>query len=125
MAPNAEPEKDFPWWLVILAVTGLWLLYKMLADPFYAGALTVLSKGLVVTLGGEGCEVWEDGRATRVPGTPATAVLDPTGCGDAFRAALLHGLSQGWDLRRCAELGNRMGAAKIATHGPQNYAAPV
>ena len=50
MAPNAEPEKDFPWWLVILAVTGLWLLYKMLADPFYAGALAVLSKGLVVTL---------------------------------------------------------------------------
>jgi polar amino acid transport system permease protein len=50
MTPNAEPEKDFPWWLVILAVTGLWLLYKMLADPFYAGALAVLSKGLVVTL---------------------------------------------------------------------------
>ena len=88
-------------------------------------AIAAKVKGLVVTLGGEGCEVWEDGLATRVPGTPATAVLDPTGCGDAFRAALLHGLSQGWDLRRCAELGNRMGAAKIATHGPQNYAAPV
>ena len=88
-------------------------------------AIAAKVKGLVVTLGGEGCEVWEDGLATRVPGTPATAVLDPTGCGDAFRAALLHGLSQGWDLRRCAELGNRMGAAKIATHGPQNYAVPV
>ena len=88
-------------------------------------AIAAKVKGLVVTLGGEGCEVWEDGLATRVPGTPATAVLDPTGCGDAFRAALLYGLSQGWDLRRCAELGNRMGAAKIATHGPQNYAAPV
>lgn len=88
-------------------------------------AIAAKVKGLVVTLGGEGCEVWEDGLATKVPGTPATAVLDPTGCGDAFRAALLHGLSQGWDLRRCAELGNRMGAAKIATHGPQNYAAPV
>ena len=50
MAPNSEPDKDFPWWLVILAVTGLWFLYKMLADPFYAGALRVLSKGLVVTL---------------------------------------------------------------------------
>jgi polar amino acid transport system permease protein len=50
MAPNAEPEKDFPWWLVILAITGLWLLYKMLADEFYSGALRVLSKGLVVTL---------------------------------------------------------------------------
>ena len=88
-------------------------------------AIAAKVKGLVVTLGGEGCEVWEDGLATRVPGTPATAVLDPTGCGDAFRAALLHGLSHGWDLRRCAELGNRMGAAKIATHGPQNYAVPV
>ncbi len=50
MAPNAEPDRDFPWWLVILVITGLWLLYKMLADPFYAGALTILSKGLVVTL---------------------------------------------------------------------------
>jgi polar amino acid transport system permease protein len=50
MAPNAEPDRDFPWWLVILAVTGLWLLYKMLADEFYSGALRVLSKGLVVTL---------------------------------------------------------------------------
>ena len=84
-------------------------------------AIAAKVKGLVVTLGGEGCEVWEDGLATRVPGTPATAVLDPTGCGDAFRAALLHGLSQGWDLRRCAELGNRMGALKIAVAGPQNY----
>lgn len=50
MAPNAEPEKDFPWWLVILAVTGLWLLYEILADEVYRGALAVLSKGLVVTL---------------------------------------------------------------------------
>lgn len=51
MAPNAQPEKDFPWWLVILAVTGLWLLYEMLTDEFYAGALKVLVKGLWVTLG--------------------------------------------------------------------------
>ncbi|WP_374397617.1 amino acid ABC transporter permease [Tabrizicola sp.] len=50
MTPNAEPEKDFPWWLVILAVTGLWLLYEMLSDEVYAGALRVLSKGLAVTL---------------------------------------------------------------------------
>ena len=50
MTPNAEPEKDFPWWLVILAVTGLWLLYEMLSDEVYAGALRILSKGLWVTL---------------------------------------------------------------------------
>ncbi len=50
MTPNAEPEKDFPWWLVILAVTGLWLLYEMLSDEVYASALKVLSKGLGITL---------------------------------------------------------------------------
>jgi His/Glu/Gln/Arg/opine family amino acid ABC transporter permease subunit len=50
MTPNAEPDRDFPWWLVILAVTGLWLLYEMLANEVYASALRVLTKGLWVTL---------------------------------------------------------------------------
>jgi polar amino acid transport system permease protein len=50
MTPNAEPDRDFPWWLVILAVTGLWLLYRMLSDEVYASALRVLSKGLWLTL---------------------------------------------------------------------------
>lgn len=79
-------------------------------------------RGLIVTLGEHGCDVWENGVATRVAGTAASAVVDPTGCGDAFRAALLHGLAQGWPLQRCAQLGNRMGALKIAVRGPQNYA---
>ncbi len=78
-------------------------------------------RGLVVTLAGEGCDVWVDGAAVRVAGVPAEAVVDPTGCGDAWRGALLHGLEQGWDLLRCAELGNRIGARKIAQRGPQNY----
>jgi len=78
-------------------------------------------RGVVVTLGAEGCEVWEQGQCTRVPGVHATEVVDPTGCGDAFRAALLHGLEQGWSLQRCAELGNRLGALKIAHRGGQNH----
>jgi len=78
-------------------------------------------RGLVVTLADQGCDVWENGVVTRVPGVKAEAVVDPTGCGDAFRAALLHGLSKGWPLARCAELGNRLGALKIAVRGPQNY----
>jgi adenosine kinase len=78
-------------------------------------------RGLVVTLADQGCDVWENGVATRVPGVKAEAVVDPTGCGDAFRAALLHGLSKAWPLARCAELGNRLGALKIAVRGPQNY----
>ena len=77
-------------------------------------------QGLVVTLGGEGCEVWIDGNKTVVPPVKAEAVVDPTGCGDAWRGALLHGLEQGWSLAKCAELGNRVGAIKIASRGPQN-----
>jgi adenosine kinase len=85
-------------------------------------AIAAQVRGLIVTLGAEGCDVW-DGGATkvRVAGVAASAIVDPTGCGDAFRAALLHGLEQGWPLQRCAELGNRMGAVKIASRGGQNY----
>lgn len=78
-------------------------------------------RGLVVTLGAEGCEVWEQGRVERIAGVAAQAVVDPTGCGDAFRGALLYGLERGWPLARCAELGNRVGALKIASAGPQNH----
>jgi adenosine kinase len=78
-------------------------------------------EGLVVTLGGEGCEVWVAGEKTLVPPVKATEVVDPTGCGDAFRGALLFGLEKGWPLARCAELGNRVGAHKIAFRGGQNY----
>ena len=78
-------------------------------------------RGLVVTLGAEGCEVWVNGERTHVPPAVPAAVVDPTGCGDAWRGALLFGLEQGWSLVRCAELGNRVGALKIAQRGPQNY----
>ena len=85
-------------------------------------AIAAQVRGLIVTLGAEGCDVWDGGAAkVRVAGIPAATVVDPTGCGDAFRAALLHGLEQGWPLQRCAELGNRMGALKIASRGGQNY----
>ena len=78
-------------------------------------------KGLVVTLGGEGCDVWVNGECERVQAVQPAAVVDPTGCGDAWRGALLFGLEQGWPLARCAELGNKVGALKIAQRGPQNY----
>ena len=77
--------------------------------------------GLIVTLGAQGCEVWQDGEMTHVPPVQAAQVVDPTGCGDAWRGALLFGLEQGWSLSECAALGNRVGALKIASRGPQNY----
>ncbi|WP_028996444.1 carbohydrate kinase family protein [Azohydromonas australica] len=78
-------------------------------------------KGVIVTLGAQGCELWVQGERTLVPGVEAAQVVDPTGCGDAFRGGLLYGLERGWPLARCVELGNRMGALKIAQAGPQNH----
>ena len=78
-------------------------------------------RAVVVTLGAEGCDVWQQGERMHVPGVAASAVVDPTGCGDAFRAALLYGLERGWPVERCAALGNRLGALKIAHRGGQNH----
>ncbi len=96
---------------------------KMLCDRtgLDLAALSMKIKGLVVTLGEQGCEVWEQGSKTLVAPVKAKEVVDPTGCGDAWRGALLYGLEQGWSLPKCAALGNRVGALKVAAKGPQNY----
>jgi adenosine kinase len=97
---------------------------KMLAERT-GQSLAELSRGhlrgLIETLGAEGCNVYVQGEVTHVPGVKAEAVVDPTGCGDAFRGGLLFGLSQGWDLVKSVTLANRIGAIKIAVAGPQNY----
>ena len=77
--------------------------------------------GIAVTLGAEGCDLWQQGVRIRVPGVPAMAVVDPTGCGDAFRAALLYGIERDWPLERSVALGNRIGAIKVAFRGGQNH----
>jgi adenosine kinase len=78
-------------------------------------------QGVIVTLAAEGCELWQQGERTLVAGEKASEVLDPTGCGDAFRGGLLYGLERGWPLARCVALGNRLGALKIASRGGQNH----
>lgn len=78
-------------------------------------------EALVVTLGAQGCEIWIDGQRSHVDAVVPDAIVDPTGCGDAWRGALLYGLERGWSLEACARLGNRLGAIKIAQRGPQNY----
>lgn len=96
---------------------------KMLSDRtgWDTAEISRRVRGLIVTIGAAGSEVWIDGQKTLVPGVLASAVVDPTGCGDAYRGALLFGLENGWSLHRCAALGNQLGAMKIAQRGPQNY----
>lgn len=50
MTPNPEPDKDFPWWLVIVVVTGVWLFYEILASEVYSAALSTLAKGIWITI---------------------------------------------------------------------------
>ena len=106
-------------WVAVNDYEGRMLCERIGAD--FAALSTSALRGIVVTLGPEGCEVWQQGRMTRVPGVVASEVVDPTGCGDALRAGLLYGLERGWPLERCAELGNRLGALKIASRGGQNH----
>jgi adenosine kinase len=109
---------DLATWVTVNDYEG-----KMLCDRtgFSSAEISNKVKGLIVTLGEHGCEVWVDGVKTIVEPVKASSVVDPTGCGDAFRGALLFGLEKGWPLAQCAKLGNQLGAIKIAQRGGQNY----
>lgn len=79
-------------------------------------------KALIITLGAQGSRVFAQGKVTDVPVVPARAVVDPTGCGDAFRAGLLYGIAHGWSVEKACKLGSLTGAIKIAERGGQNHA---
>ncbi len=79
-------------------------------------------KALVVTFGAKGSLVMAGGERHEVPCVEADRVVDPTGCGDAYRAGLLYGIAHGWDWPTTGKLGAVMGAVKIAHRGAQNHA---
>ena len=76
---------------------------------------------VIVTRGGEGSSLYTRGGRIDVAAVRAESVVDPTGCGDAYRAGLLYGMARGWDWRRCARLGSVMGSIKISRRGGQNH----
>jgi len=77
---------------------------------------------LIVTLGGKGSEIHTGGRKLDIPCATPTALEDPTGCGDAYRAGLLYGIEHGMDWEQTGRLASLMGAIKIASRGGQNHA---
>jgi adenosine kinase len=84
-------------------------------------AIARLVKALIVTRGGEGSTIFAEGRAIALPAVAADEVVDPTGCGDAYRAGLLHGIASGMDWEQTGRLAGLMGAIKIAHRGGQNH----
>jgi len=84
-------------------------------------ALALKVKALIVTLGANGSHIYADSQRFEIPPVKADEVVDPTGCGDAYRAGLLYGISRNWDWPTCGRLASVMGAIKIASRGGQNH----
>ena len=84
--------------------------------------VTAQVEALIVTHGAEGSVIHTKGRTLRIPCAKPRAVVDPTGCGDAYRAGLIHGLLRGLDWETIGRTASLMGAIKIESRGPQNHA---
>lgn len=78
-------------------------------------------QAFIVTRGAEGSEIHVDGEVLHIPAVPAERVVDPTGCGDAYRAGLLYGLQKGYDWERTGRIASLCGSLKIAHAGTQNH----
>ncbi len=75
----------------------------------------------IVTRGGEGSVIHAGGKSIEIPAATATAVQDPTGCGDAYRGGLIYGLMNNLDWEVTGRIAALMGAIKVAHNGTQNH----
>jgi adenosine kinase len=78
-------------------------------------------EALIVTRGAAGSTIYTQDGELAIPAAPAREVVDPTGCGDAYRAGLIHGLLHGLDWRATGQIAALMGALKIESRGTQNH----
>jgi adenosine kinase len=83
--------------------------------------VTQRTEALIVTRGGEGSLICTKDGVHEIPTAKPSAVEDPTGCGDAYRAGLLHGLLHEMDWETTGRIASLMGAIKIEQHGTQNH----
>jgi len=86
-----------------------------------AAEIAAQVEALVITEGAKGSVIHTEGRTWAIPAVKPAKVVDPTGCGDAYRAGLIHGLMRGLDWPAIGRTASLMGALKIESRGPQNY----
>jgi adenosine kinase len=86
-------------------------------------ALARMVDALIVTKGAWGSTIYTGGERHEIPSVKPTALVDPTGCGDAYRAGLLYGIATGFDWPTTGRLASLMGSIKIAARGGQNHHA--
>jgi adenosine kinase len=78
-------------------------------------------EALIVTRGAKGSHIYTNGGRMEIPPAPVKGVVDPTGCGDAYRGGLLYGMMKGLDWELTGRIAALMGAVKIEHHGTQNH----
>lgn len=78
-------------------------------------------EALIITRGAEGSHIYTENKRIDIPCEKAERIVDPTGCGDAYRAGLMHGIMHGKDWEETGRIAAKMGALKIAQHGTQNH----
>lgn len=78
-------------------------------------------EALIITRGGSGSEIYTNGELTKIAAAPISAAVDPTGCGDAYRAGLMYGVAQGYDWKTSGQMASLCGAIKIEHSGTQQH----
>lgn len=78
-------------------------------------------EAFIVTLGAKGSIIYADNKTYKIDPIKVEDPIDPTGCGDAYRAGLLYGISKKWDWQSIGRLASVMGAIKIKSQGGQNH----
>ena len=78
-------------------------------------------EALIITRGSEGSHIYTDGKRIDIPCAKAEKLADPTGCGDSYRAGLIHGIMHGKDWETTGRIASLLGAIKIEQHGTQNH----
>jgi len=80
---------------------------------------------LIVTLGSKGSQIYTSGQRFDIPPAVTKTVNDPTGCGDAYRAGLLYGLSNDMDWETTGRIASLMGSIKVEVNGTQNHSFTI
>ncbi|MBX2869933.1 MAG: carbohydrate kinase family protein [Acidiferrobacterales bacterium] len=78
-------------------------------------------EAMIVTRGGAGAEILHNGETISISTIQVSEVIDPTGCGDAFRSGLIYGIENKLDWKTTGQLASLMGGIKIESHGTQNH----
>lgn len=118
---NGDELKSFLQWATYVAVNDYeaQLLQDRTGETIESLAKHV--KALIVTMGADGSVVYAGGQRIEIPPVKADRVIDPTGCGDAYRAGLLYGISQNMDWAITGRLASLLGSIKVAHRGAQNH----